>query len=214
MDHEITMDHETTMDHEITTGPEITMGAEIMMWRESTMAPEIMMDGEIMMRRSQQTAAMRHGMDAPQIGRYRAASVSPTKAPSAEDRTPGTVVRRDTRYRAASVSRILDHVSQKRCFASVLAKRQLRQLGDIRRIRRASFRESESFAADGSQFWGISAIHRTPRRRATKEQTRTLGRVQQQPCRGTRHAWRFLRGKMPESPLHVTVTNPAVKLFD
>jgi hypothetical protein len=41
-------------------------------------------------------------------------------------------------------------------------------------IRRATFRESESFAADGGQFWGISAIHRTPRRRATKEQTRTL----------------------------------------
>src|SRR5262249_18000265 len=51
---------------------------------------------------------------------------------------------------------------------------------------------------------GISAIQRTPRRRATKEQTRTLGRVQQQQYQGTRHAWRFLqnsRGKMPESLL-------------
>jgi hypothetical protein len=36
----------------------------------------------------------------------------PYKGPSVEDRTHGTVVRRDTRYRAASVSRILDHVSQ------------------------------------------------------------------------------------------------------
>jgi hypothetical protein len=72
-----------------------------------------MMDGEIiMMRRSHQTAAMRRGMDALQTGRYRAASVSPTMAPSVEDRIPGTVVRRDTRYRAASVSRISEHVSQ------------------------------------------------------------------------------------------------------
>jgi hypothetical protein len=106
---EITTGPEITTHREITTGREITMSGEITMWREITMAPEIMMDGEIMMR---QTAAMGHGMDAPQIGRSRAASVSPTKAPSVEDRTHGTVVRRDTRYRAASVSRILDHVSQ------------------------------------------------------------------------------------------------------
>jgi hypothetical protein len=105
-DREITMGH-VTMDHEITTGPEITMGGEI------TMGTEIMMGGEIMMRRSQQTAAMERGMDALQIGRYRAASVSPTKAPSVEDGTPGTVARRITLYRAASVSRILDHVRQK-----------------------------------------------------------------------------------------------------
>jgi hypothetical protein len=99
------------MDHEITTGPEITMGGEITMWREITMAPEIMMHGEIiMMLRSQQTTAMGHGMDAPQTGLYRAASVSPTKALSVEDHIPGTIVRRDTRYRAASVSRTLDHV--------------------------------------------------------------------------------------------------------
>jgi hypothetical protein len=78
------------------------------------MATEIMMDGEITMRRGQQTAAM--VMDALQIGRYRAASVSPTRAPSVVDGTPGTVVRRITRYKAASVSRILDHVSQRAVF--------------------------------------------------------------------------------------------------
>jgi hypothetical protein len=109
---EITMDHEITMNHEITTGPEITMGGEITMWREITMVPETTMVGAIiMMLRSQQTAAVGHGMAAPQTGRYRAANVSPTKAPPVEDGTPGTVVRRNTRYRAASVSRILDHVS-------------------------------------------------------------------------------------------------------
>jgi hypothetical protein len=118
-------------DLEITTGPEI-MGGEITMWREITMAPEIMMDGEIiMMLRSQQTTAMGHGMDAPQTGPYRAASVSPTKAPSVEGRTRGTAARPGTRYRAANVSRTLDRVSKKGAFAPVLAKQQLRQLGDI-----------------------------------------------------------------------------------
>jgi hypothetical protein len=101
------------MDHETTTEIEITTDGEITMWPEITMGTEIMMGGEIMMRRSQQTAAMERGMDALQIGRYRAASVSPTKAPSVEDGTPGTVARRITLYRAASVSRILDHVNQK-----------------------------------------------------------------------------------------------------
>ena len=74
-----------TTDREITTGLEITMDREIMMRREITtgleitMDREIMMDGEsIIMRRSQQTAAMGHGMDAPQTGLYRAASVSRT----------------------------------------------------------------------------------------------------------------------------------------
>ena len=85
-------------------------------------APEIMMDGEIMMRRSRQTAAMGHGMDAPQTGPYRAASVSPTKGQSVEDGTPGTAVSRDTRYKAASVNRISDRASYK-----------LRQLPNIRR---------------------------------------------------------------------------------
>jgi hypothetical protein len=76
---EIITGPEITMDHEITTGPEITMGGAITMWREITMAPEIMMHGEIiMMLRSQQTTAMGHGMDAPQTGLYRAASVSRT----------------------------------------------------------------------------------------------------------------------------------------
>jgi hypothetical protein len=110
----ITMRREITTDREITISPEITMGREITMRREITTGLEITMAREIVMGRNQLTAAtMRHGMDAPQTGRYRAASVSPTKALSVEDHIPGTVVRRDTRYRAASVSPILDHVSQK-----------------------------------------------------------------------------------------------------
>jgi hypothetical protein len=111
----IMMAPEIMTDLEITTGPEITMGGEITMWREITMAPEIMMD-------SQQTTAMGHGMDAPRTGPYRAASVSPTKAPSVEDGIPGTAVRGDTRYKAASVSRISGRVSQKDVFAAGLAK--------------------------------------------------------------------------------------------
>jgi hypothetical protein len=95
---------------------------------------EITMGREIVMGRNQLTAAtMRHGMDAPQTGRYRAANVSPTKARSVEGRTRRTAARPDTRYRAANVSRTLDRVSQKGVFAPVLVKQQLRQLGDVRR---------------------------------------------------------------------------------
>jgi hypothetical protein len=105
------MRREITMDREITIGPETTTGLEITMARE------------IVMGRKELTAAtMRHGMDAPQTGRYRAANVSPTKARSVECRTRGTAARPDTRYRAANVSRTLDRVSQKGAFAPVLAK--------------------------------------------------------------------------------------------
>jgi hypothetical protein len=86
----------------------------------------------ITMRRRQAMATImviRHGMDAPRIGRFRAANVSPTKARSAKGGTRGTAARPDTRYRAANVSRTLDRVSQKGAFAPVLAKQQLRQLG-------------------------------------------------------------------------------------
>src|SRR6516164_3516658 len=60
-----------------------------------------------------------------------------------------------------------------------------------------------SSACRGRQIslWGISATRRTPRRRATKEQTRTLGRVQKQRCQGT---WR--------RPLHRRVAEPSCAL--
>jgi hypothetical protein len=85
------------------------MGREIAMRREITTGHEITMAREIVMGR----ATMRHGMDAPQTGRYRAANVSPTKARSVEGRTRGMAARPDTRYRAANVSRTLDRDSQK-----------------------------------------------------------------------------------------------------
>jgi hypothetical protein len=91
--------HEITMDHEITTSREITMGGEITMWREITMATEIMMDGEIMTRRSQQTAAMGHGMDARRGGRFRAETAHPTKVRAVVAGTPRMDVHPVTRYR-------------------------------------------------------------------------------------------------------------------
>ena len=60
-----------------------------------------------------------------------------------------------------------------------------------------------SSACRGRQIslWGISATRRTPRRRAMKEQTRTLGRVQKQRGQGT---WRH--------PLHWRVAEPSCAL--
>jgi hypothetical protein len=81
---------------------EITMGGEI------TMAPETIMNGEIMMRRSQQTAVMGHGMDALRAGRFRVETARPTKVRSVADGARGTAARAVTRFKAASVSRILD----------------------------------------------------------------------------------------------------------
>ena len=85
------------MDHEITTSRE--MGGEITMWREITMATEIMMDGEIMTRRSQQTAAMGHGMDARRGGRFRAETAHPTKVRAVVAGTPRMDAHPVTRYR-------------------------------------------------------------------------------------------------------------------
>jgi hypothetical protein len=70
------------------------------------MATEIMMDGEIMMRRSQT-------MDALRVGRFRVEIAHPTKVPLALGGALGTVVRTVTQFKAASVSPILDHVSQR-----------------------------------------------------------------------------------------------------
>jgi hypothetical protein len=109
---EITTDHEITMYREITTGPELTMGGEITMYREIMMATGIMMDGEIMMRRGQQTTAMGHGMDALRAGRFRVETARPTKVRLVADGARGMAARTVTRFKAASVSRILDHISQ------------------------------------------------------------------------------------------------------
>ena len=95
------------MVHEITSNHGITMGGKITMWREITTATEIMMGGEIiMMRRSQR-------MDALRVGRFKVEIAHPTKVPLAVGGAPGTAARTVTQSKAASVSRILDHVSQK-----------------------------------------------------------------------------------------------------
>ncbi len=62
---EITMDRETTTAQEITTDHEITMGRD-----DITTSDEI---------RATATIMIRHGMDAPQDGRFRGETAHPTE---------------------------------------------------------------------------------------------------------------------------------------
>ena len=108
------MGRETTMRPEITTDREITTGL-IMTRREMMRLDEIPMHPEITMRLRRATATTvksGHGMGVPRTGRFKTALVSPTRVRLVEDGIRGTAVRPITRYRAASVSRTLDHANQ------------------------------------------------------------------------------------------------------
>ena len=102
------MGRETTMRPEITMDREITMGL-IMTLDEIPMHPEITMR---LRRATATTVKSGHGMGVPRTGRFKAALVSPTRVRLVEDGIRGTAVRPITRYRAASVSRTLDHANQ------------------------------------------------------------------------------------------------------
>ena len=111
----LTMVPEITMGHQITMRPEITRDHAITKRGGITRRDEITMRRETMVGRALTTTTIlviRHGMVAPRGGRFKVETAHPTKVQLVEVGTRGTAARQITRYRAASVSRILDRANQ------------------------------------------------------------------------------------------------------